>query len=258
MTDLVASPVAYSAFTDESGVAERYLVFGGIFLPSPQVDATERVLEEFCKRRVFTDREMSWKKCSSSKCDRYRAFATLLWDLNKSAAPVDFRAMVVDTSSNPLRNPTFKCLTKEDGFYKFYHFFITGGFRNIAVKARTFNVVVATLPDQYPFRTEVLGSTVAGSLKNLFGAETTVRLVTRADPLQKRLHQLADVLLGAVSFKYNRFDPKSHKAQITRALEARTGRNLRADYRPRERPFNVWAFGPKGSKRWAPGARGRI
>jgi hypothetical protein len=252
------APEAYSAFTDESGVGERYLTFGGVFLPTENVGAVESRLEHFCQERGFEAREMSWKKCSASKMERYVAFVELLWILNEQLPRLDFRALVVDTKLNPLRNPQFKCPTREDGFYKFYHFFITRSFQHVAKGARRFDVTVASTEDQYPYRTQVLSITVAGALRKHFGADTVIHEVDRADPKQARVHQLADVLLGAVSFKYNRFDPASHKAIISRAIEERTGRNLRADYRPADRPFNVWSFGSKGTHRWAPGARGRI
>lgn len=249
---------SYTALTDESGVGERYLLYGGIFLPSARVDEAERLLDQFCRDRGFTDREMSWKKCSAGKVDRYCAFAELLWTLNEACSPVDFRAMVVDTERNPLRDEAFGCPTEEAGFYKLYYHFITRSLKIVAAKARQFEIIVASVPDQYPYRTEVLRATVGGRLKQQFGSDTTVSEVTRGDPRQRRLHQLADVLLGAVSYSYNRAHLQSHKARICASLEERLGRDLAVDFRPELRPFNVWPFGAKGTRRWASGSQGVV
>lgn len=252
------SPDAYTALTDESGIGEQYLLYGGVFLPSSHVEAAEAKLEDFCRARGFTDREMSWKKCSASKVERYCAFGELLWSLNDAYPPVDFRAMVVNTHLTPLRSEKFDCPTEEVGFYKFYYQFITRSLRIVAVGSTQFEIIVASLPDQYPYRTEVLRATVSGRLKQQFGDDTTVTEVTRGDPRQRRLHQLADVLLGAVSYAYNRSHRQSEKARICATLEARAGQPLDIDFRPEERPFNVWPFGPKGTRRWASGSQGVV
>lgn len=250
--------VGYTAFSDESGTSERYLVFGGVFLPTGLISEAEAALSEFCEGTGFATREMSWKKCSRGEVDRYVQFASLLWELNERVCTVDFRSLVVDTRQNPLRSGEFKCATDEAGFYKFYHFFLTKSFAIVAPEADEYEVVAGSTSDQYPHRTEVLTNTVSGALRKLFGDDVKVREVQRASPSQARLHQLADVLLGAVSFRYNRYDGNAPKSAVCHAIEERAGRTLSKDFRPRSRPFNVWAFTGSGRSRWVPGSAGRV
>ena len=249
---------SYSVFADESGVRERFLLYGGIFLPSDHVERAEEHLGELCARSGFLDREMSWKKCSPGKVARYCAFAEAFWALNEAVPPVDFRALVIDTHRNPLQDPEHGCDTAEDGFYKFYHFFISRGLQQLRARSDHFALYVASASDQYPYRAEILTSTVGGTLKQHFGDNTAVTEVERSSPKQMRLHQLADVLVGAVSYRYNRNDSESEKAQIAEAIEQRVGKVLTADFFPNERPFNVWAFAPLGGRRWTPGSRGKV
>jgi hypothetical protein len=250
--------VGYTAFSDESGLAERYLVFGGILLPTGLIDEAERVLSAFCARSGFGSREMSWKKCSKAEVNRYVHFAELLWTLNEQVCAVDFRSLVIDTRRNSLRAGEFKCATDEAGFYKFYHFFLTKSFALVAPHADEYEVIAGSASDQYPYRTEILSNTVAGALRKHFGEEVDVREVLRASPAQTRLHQLADVLLGAVSFRFNRYDKNASKVAICSSIEHRLGRALNTDFRPSTRPFNVWTFTGIGQSRWVPGSAGRV
>ena len=250
--------VGYTAFCDESGTSERYLVFGGVYLPSGFISEAETILGSFCTYAGFSSREMSWKKCSKAEVDRYQRFANLLWELNERVCPVDFRSLVVDTRQNPLRSGEFKCKTDEGGFYKFYHFFVTRSFSIVAPHADEYEVVAGSIDDQYPYRTEILTNTVSGALREVFGGDIKVSEVKRASPAQTRLHQLADVLLGAVSFRYNRYNRCAPKAAICHRVEERTGRTLDKDFRPRTRPFNIWAFTSTGRNRWVPESAGRV
>jgi hypothetical protein len=250
--------IGYTVFADESAVRERFLCYGAVFLPTGLVEEAEKCLAEFCSRRGFGDREMSWKKCSSAEVDRYSEFAQLLWEINDRCCVCDFRALVVDTKQNPLRGGAFRCTSDEDGFYKFYHFFITRSLAIVAKDATEFDLVVGAADDQYPFRDEILDKTISGSLRKLLAQEITVREVQRAHPNQARLHQLADVLLGAVSYRFNRFERSKPKTGVCDTIESRLDKALTDDFRPGERPFNVWAFAGKGKSRWTEGARGSV
>lgn len=248
----------YTVFADESGVRERFLLYGAVLLPSTNVHQAEAHLEPLCALLGFSGREMSWKKCSSGKVARYCTFADTLWELNDTVPPVDFRALVIDTSRNPLRDPDHGCDTLEDGFYKFYHFFISRSLQAVDARSDRFELYIASASDQYPYRADILESTIGGAMRQRFGGAASVTEVERTSPRQKRLHQLADVLVGAVSYRYNRNDSEAEKAQIAELIEHRLGKPLTADFFPSERPFNVWAFAQSGSQRWTPGSQGRV
>jgi hypothetical protein len=251
-------PTDYTIFADESATAERFLAYGGIFLPSRAVEDAESALGQFAANCGFGAREFSWKKCSRGEVDRYVAFAEQLWKLRADMPPIDFRALVVDTTRYPLRDPDFDCATDEDGFYRFYHFFITKSLARIARDASSVSVVVASTTDQYPYRTEILHRTVTGGLRKELGEKFTVSGLGRAAPKGARLHQLADVLVGAVTFRWNADKRSLTKSSICEAVERLVGRRLDDDFTPGIRPFNVWVFTRSGQKRWVRGSSGRV
>lgn len=240
--------MGWTGFTDESGRNERHLVFGGLFVPSGLVDEAERVLADYAASRGFANREISWKKCAKREVDRYCEFARLFWVLVDTVCAAHFRAMVIDTARYPLRSPDHGCPTEEDGFYKFYHFFIRCSLERLTPQGVEATIYVAEAPDQYEHRGAVLSTTVRGGLVARAGNAYDVIGVERESPRVHRLHQLADVLLGAVSFRYNRDDAEAPKAAICSAIEDRVGRTLTAGYAPEDEPLNVWRFTPRGGR----------
>ncbi len=255
-TGFQTTSLDYSLFADESGTGgERCVCLGAIVLPTDSVPYVESVLEEF-SRRGFATRELSWKNCSKGEVDRYRDFAELFWHLQQAIPPVDFRALVIDTVQNPLRHDGYSCSTHEQGFYKFYHYFLTKTVQKAAWRGSRFTFNLASTSDSYPHRTEVLSKTVNGALNRAVGKKFEHVNVRRPEPKESRIHQLADVLLGAVSYAAN--GRHNFKGEIVDVIEGYVGKRLSHDFMPMERPFNVWWWVSKGQKRWAPGSRGFV
>jgi len=247
----VKSPVVYS---DESGLGEQYIVYGAIYVPSEHLSAVEKELEDYCQNNGFGGRELSWKKCSKREGRRYAEFAELFWDL-ASRFNIEFRSMVVDTHLNPLKHEGSGATTEELGFYRYYYLFLTRSTMFAAPGAKKIRLHVADLEDQYQYRTEILSKTVSGKLKELLPGSFEVADIDRSSPRDSRVHQLADVLTGAVSYRLN--GRSSHKERICAAVEEQLGQRLDEDVLPNVHPFNIWGFAAKGQDRWTRGSTGR-
>ena len=244
---------SYSIFADESGLTERYIAYGAILLPTASLDAAEESLQRFADSTIYKEREFSFKKCSRREVELYKGFIGSFWSLQGYG--LDFRAMVVDTHQNPMRCPQFGCETWEDGFYKFWYQFLVESARIVASNAKSFRLVVGDKTDEYPYRTEVLQTTVKGGLSGHLGSRFEVFELGRGRPKEQRVHQLADCLLGAVTHRLNKGDDASgHKTELREHVQAKVGKALNWDFGPHERPFNIWSFTAKGQKRWAPGS----
>lgn len=246
----------YSVFADESGRGERYLAIGALLLPTRQVARIERTLEDFCQRRGFAERELSWKKCSANEVERYIEFVRVLWGL--TAAPWDFRSIVLDQQKYPLKAPEYGANTEEEGFYRFYHSFLTRSIGKVAPREPPYQLHVAVTPDRYRHRTEILQKTVGGTLGKSSGRNWQIVEILRGQPKSYRIHQAADVLVGAVTCRVNDRNPRSPKRRLLEAIEQRLGKQLDHDFLPDERPFNVWFFTRVGDRRWASGSSGKV
>ena len=250
----------YTVFSDESGVGERVLGYGGTLMPGHVVSKIEAHLEAFASSVGFGAKEFNWKKCSKNELDRYKLFVDAFWDLQAPRSRLDFRAMLVDTAKNPLTAPAAGCHNDEEGFYKLYHFFITRSLENVGARSTCVDLRVAVVPDRYPYRAEILGKTVGGRLKDELGTHALVTEVNRGTPKMARVHQLADVRLGAVTYRVSKRDPQglSQKRFLCEHIEARVGKRLDHDFLPSQRPFNIWFFASGGSNCWGKGAQGVV
>ena len=168
--------------------------------------------------------------------------------------------MVVDTCKNPVVDPNTGSFAWEDGFYKFYHCFLSSSLKYITSNLKSVTLYIAPRGDKYPHRSEILERTIGGELREALGVPLEVIDIKRSPPKNSRLHQFADVLLGAVSYKFNRHDPRSpsHKMPICETIEHFVGQPLDLDFYPNQRPFNVWGWVPCGRPRWVKGASGVV
>lgn len=250
----------FKVFTDESGLTEQYLGLGGIFIEDIVFWDLENRIEEYANDNGYRGREFSYKKCKKTNIDRYIGLVELFFNFIKEMKPkygdhmVDFRCKIINTTTNELQR-TEK--SEEEGFYKFYHTFISASLGSLDKKGKDFELNVADKPDAYKYRTEILQSTIGGNLKAQFGEKCTLSEIERGNPKNVRVHQLADVLLGAVTYRFNNRDSDNKRAYVNR-IEELVGKRLTDDFKPYERPFNVWAFASRGQKRWVDGATGVV
>lgn len=249
-------PQGYTVFADESGFGERFLALGALLLPTRSVAQVERALQEYCENRGLPRRELSWKKCSGSEVERYIDAIDLFWRLPE--VTWDFRCIVLDQDTYPLKAPQYGAETEEDGFYRFYHSFLTRSIAKIAPNDPPYQLHIAITPDRYPHRTEVLQKTVGGTVGKAAGRSWQIVEILRGRPKSYRTHQMADVMVGAVTCRMNMRNQGSPKWALLEAIERNIGKQLDQDFKPWERPFNVWSFARAGDRRWAPGSEGRV
>ncbi len=248
----------FKIFTDESCLKDQFLGYGGMFINEYHFNILEAKLEKYAEENGYKGIEFSYKKSGNSNIDRYIGFTNVFFDYINEFRPrrnqiaVDFRSLLLNTHTNPLQL-TEK--SEEEGFYKFYYQFITKSIFNITRQKEDieFELHVADKPDSYQYRTEILNCTIGGCLKQEFGKYCHLKEIERGKPKEYRVHQLADVLLGCVTYRFNK--KSNNKEPLVAYVESRNGK-LFDDYKPWERKFNVWAFSSTGQKRWAPRAKG--
>jgi hypothetical protein len=248
-------------FTDESCLNEQFLGYGGIFIKEEFYEELEKLLEDYAVSNGFGDREFSYKKCRKPVIDRYIGVLGVFFDFlikkykDGNGWVADFRNLIINTHTNPIQL-TEK--TWEEGFYKFYFHFITRSLFNITNRYDSeFELNIADKTDSYLHRTEVLQITTSGALKGHYGDQCVVNEIKRDAPKQSRVHQLADVLLGCVTYRFNS-KSNENKEDLVQFIEKRIGTKLDIDFKPKNRPINVWGWTSKGQERWVEGASGVV
>ncbi len=168
------------------------------------------MLTDFANAKGFRHRELNWKKCSKEEVGRYAEFVKLFWHMHQAVPPIDFRSLVINKNTNPLRHHGFGCDTAEVRFYKFYNHFLTASVRKTAWRGTRFTFRVASTIDNYPHR-------IKGALRRAVGSKLDRVEILRPEPKECRLHQLTDILLGAVSYRAN--GRSSFKGHICERIE---------------------------------------
>ncbi len=254
-------PSTVVAYCDESShTAHRYFVIGAsFFCPTDPKNADqvvqklERSLEEIKTHHHIKD-QLKWEKIPAGGQYRegYKACLTYILKHLKDKKWF-FRCMVIDTSKCPLDSKEYMDGNSEEGYFKFYCVFLARGLMKGG--ANYF----------YDIRVD----TCSGSFEDIPTLEYTVDRKFRRndksiDPLknyieycniqevearQHNLLQVADLLIGAVAFAWNRKgDEKSKrrraKEEMLQFIEGELGIKLSDPTLYGMRRFVIWKFEP--------------
>lgn len=190
-----AQPEAYSIFIDESSQTDnRFLVLGGVVVPSVSVVAIEEALLE-ARLPELPFGEMKWAKASRSKIEAYRRFVAKFFQF----PDLHFHALVVDTWQ--LRHGVFNAGDRDIGFNKeIYQLVLKCG--------RLYpRPIFHVFPDRRstPHSTEELRTIINHGMHKKHGKarEWPVRKFQFRDSKELPLLQMADLMSGAIAYHLN-------------------------------------------------------
>lgn len=201
-------------YIDESSQTKnRYLLLGGLIIPTMTIGLTDAVL---MKARLpdLPHGEMKWGKVSTSKLKAYRRFADSFFDATEFRG-VHFHSLVVDTSG--IDDAKFNDGSKDIGFNKEVYQ-LARKFARLYPE-RYFHLY----PDQR--QTSQMPSNLrdilnAGSAKSGDGRQWPFRRCQFRDSGQTLSIQLVDILLGALAFQINGHAAKEGSSEAKCRLSA--------------------------------------
>ncbi|MGQ7161495.1 DUF3800 domain-containing protein [Corynebacterium diphtheriae] len=229
------SPKEITVFCDESrpealraaSITQRYLCIGSIWVDRERV---REVNEEIRALQIKYSKmgEVKWGKVSPSSIQFNCELIDLFFDERFN---LQFRAIVVDNQKVDL---SYHNNDQELGFYKFYyqmlkHKLINGCSYRIYCDLKTNKMRGRASTLEHYLQTYCLGS---------------VEMVQLLPSNDLPLMQLTDLLLGAVSTKFNFRIPKSPaKNEVISTIERHIG-HLIQPTRKNEQKFNVFCIEP--------------
>lgn len=171
--------------------------------------------------------EMKWRKVTPASQEFYLDLARLFFAADQE---LRFRAIVVPTAGMDL---TYHGNDPELGFYKFYYQMLVHRLSADGV----YRVFCDERPDRDPGRIR--------DLERCLRAKSHAQVDVQALPSsQVVLMQMCDVLLGAVSAKFNRTEIASEaKRSLVEEIESSIGHEIRPTY-PSESKFNIFQIQP--------------
>lgn len=202
---------------------DRYMVIGGIWIPhNSRQNIKEEIKQLKEKHRLYG--EIKWRNVAPSKIDFYLE----LVDLFFNNPDLRFRCIVVDSFSVDLE--TYHDSDSELGFYKFYyqllkHWIETGENYWIFLDHKK-----NKLPDRLHTLKRFLNRSTLGNVNEIQAIESKESL----------LIQLADVLMGAVGYKFHNKNTSEAKLRIVSKIEEHIGRPIQNGTYRNTHKFNIF------------------
>jgi hypothetical protein len=215
-------------FRDRQPGAKRYVLIGGLWIEAEQ---REDYKAKIRKLREIHDvwGEFKWNRVSPSRQQFYLALVQLFFE-----EAMRFRCLVLP--ANQLDSIQFHNADNELMFYKFYYQLL----HHWILDFNTYRVFVDLKTNRLHNRIKTLERVLQNA--NL----TSEVLAVQALPShQVDLLQLADVLIGAVGYRFHEERTSVAKLAVLREIEAQLGHPIQPTSR-REQKFNIFRFRPGG------------
>jgi hypothetical protein len=206
---------------------EYFVLIGSIWVPAELRTGLKQKIEELRQKHGIFG-EAKWGRVSKHALPFYKDFVDLFFEND-----LRFRVMVIRTDELDIR---WHDNNVELMFYKFYYFMLRGWLDDC---------------NEYRIFTDVRTNSLPGRLKTLEtvlrNAALTSSVSLQAIPSQELvLMQLADVLTGAVGYRFHDRHASKSKLELITHLEKKLGRPLNAATTKGMQRFNIFRFKPGG------------
>jgi hypothetical protein len=228
----------YNIYCDESCHLPHdnsdLMVIGGISCPKDKAAFINKAIRDIKENNgVYKFAEIKWTKVSESKYKMYEQLVDLFFD----NAFLNFRA-VVALDKPHLDYERFH-LTHDDWYQRIYYLTL----REMMFVDSTYHVYIDIKDTKGADKINTLKDVLNNVLDYFY--DETVQSIQLARSDQIQIMQLADLLIGAVSYANRHLDSNPAKVRLINHIEEKTFRSLtktspRADYR-----FNVFHWRPR-------------
>lgn len=206
---------------------ENYILIGGICIKAADRQNFKKDVKDIrISHKILS--EFKWNKVSPSKIDFYLDLITFFFDHE-----IRFRTVVL--RADELSAVKFHQADNELMFYKFYYQLL----HHWILDKNKYRIFVDTKTNRVHNRLKTLKECLANA--NLL-SEVDVQALPSE---QVDFIQLADLLIGAVSYKFHNRSGSKAKLKIINNIESRLGRKISPTTRA-DQKFNVFRFRPGG------------
>jgi hypothetical protein len=229
-------------YADESSQDDQpFMLLGGIALRGSALREFEQAVANL---RVTTNmtKELKWSKVTQQKVNEYKAFIDLFFEFNESAK-LSFHCMILDNAK--IRHKQFSG-SYELGFYKFFYQLLIHRF------GKTYgpnnDLYVFLDQRQTGYKLDDLRTVLNNGMKKRYKIDRRpFRLVEFADSKKTAAVQIADIILGAIGYRKNKWhlQPGAKEAKVILSeyvLKRAKVRDQVPDTPYAQTRFTVWNF----------------
>lgn len=214
---------------------ERAMVLGALWCPKAKTgELNRRVADLKAEYRLSQFFEIKWSKVSSSKLPFYEALVELFF----SAPALHFRGWVVPDKS-VLRYDEFT-QTHDEWYYKMYFNML----KIVIRKGRIYHVYVDIKDTRGRKKLRKLHEVLANA--NYDFQREIIAKMQHVHSHDIGLLQLADLLIGAVSYHARGMVASPAKSRIVEMIQQHSGFSLDKNTLPSEMKFNLCIWQPSG------------
>ena len=228
----------YNIYCDESCHLPHdnsdIMVIGGISCPKDKAAYINKCIFKIKETYgIYHFAEIKWTKVSESKYEMYKELVDLFFDNSF----LSFRAVVAKNKSS--LNYEKYHLTHDDWYQRIYYLTL----REMLYISNQYHVYIDIKDTKGSEKIETLKN-VLNNVVDYFYDETveSIQLV-RSDQIQ--LMQLADLLIGAVSYSNRKLTGNTAKEKLIEHIQSKTFRMLTQTSPKNEEKFNVFHWEPR-------------
>lgn len=230
----------YNVYCDESCHLEKdnqpIMGFGAIWCPNSEV---KRLAAEIRKRKVSFKAmgELKWGKVTSSRIDFY--FDLIFWFFQENE--IRFRAVVVRDKTR-LDHEAFNQSSHETFYYKMYFSLL----REILDPEFRYNIFLDIKDSRSRQKLQKLREVLCNNVHDFTGE--MIHHLQNMHSYESDLMQMADFLLGAVSYRNRNLSSNEAKIKIIELIENKIEASLIYSTSKKETKFNLFLFTPRELK----------
>ncbi len=206
---------------------DNYVLIGGLWVRADDRQAHKAAVKGLRERHNLHG-EFKWNRVSASRLEFYKGLIGLFFSTG-----MRFRTLVLPAEE--LDVVRFHQADNELMFYKFYYQLL----HHWILDFNNYRIFVDTKTNRAPDRVRVLEGCLSNA--NIISAVSVQALPSH----QVDLMQLADVLIGAVSYKFHKRTSSLAKREAVSEIESHLGKEICPTSRADDK-FNIFRFRPGG------------
>lgn len=227
----------YNIYCDESGHLERgapaTMILGAIWCPLDKTREIMRRIREITHRHgLAPDFEIKWSKVSPAKARFYLDLVDYFFDDDD----LHFRALVIPDKTQ-LRHDHYG-QTHDEWYYKMYFAML-----NVIIDPhRHYRIYLDIKDTRSAGKVQKLHEVLSN--KNYDFNRTIIEYIQNVRSQEVVLVQLADLMIGAVSYANRHLTDNKGKAALVQRIRERSGYTLTRSTFPRESKTNIFIWKP--------------
>jgi hypothetical protein len=224
-----------SIYCDESCHLEndrqKAMVFGAVWcLDEKRREISQRIKEIRNRHNMPSDFEFKWTKVSSSKSQMYRDVIDYFFDDDD----IKFRCLIIPDKR--IVNHSKFNQTHDDWYYKMYFNML----KVILKPGDAFRVYLDIKDTRSKAKVEKLHNILCNNAYDF--SRSMIRSVQQIRSHEIAQIQIADLLIGAMAYKYRGCSTSASKLALVERISKRSGYSLERSTLLREEKFNIFVW----------------